>query len=137
MNQLLVTWMNNVCVYPPAEICFQSSDSKTEKRLQKLCEEVYSLGLTSVGKLPPLLGLKTAYRELEVLMVMLKTGTPVKQEFIVQVANAFKAEIKSALVVLTALHKKDALLSKYYDSWKVKYAELNSAVYDLTKDYLN
>jgi len=135
MNELLVTWYKNAKTYPPAEIFFEKygKEAKAEERLKETCEEVYRFCFPEKIK-NPLADLGASYREFEVAYKM--GFANIKPEYIQKVKDKLLEDLKYAVNALEALFKKDQLLQQYYQPWKVKFSELNSAVYDMTKDYL-
>lgn len=135
MNELIDSWMKNVKTYPPAEIFFEKygKEAKAEERIKQMCEEVYRFVFPD-GEKNPLGDLGQSYRELEVAYLMGFEG--MKPEYIIKVKDAFLADAKFAITALEALFKKDQILQQYYAPWKVKFADINSAVYDMTKDYV-
>lgn len=135
MNELLVQWYANAKTYPPAEIFFEKygKEAKAEERLKETCEEVYRFCFPENVK-NPLGDLGASYREFEVAYKMGFSG--MKPEYIQKVKDKFVEDLKYAVNALEALFKKDQLLQQYYQQWKVKFSELNSVVYDMTKDYL-
>lgn len=135
MNELIVTWMKNVKTYPPAEIFFEKygKEAKAEERLKETCEEVYRFCFPENVK-NPLGDLGASYRELEVAYKMGFDG--MKPEYIKKVKDKFLEDAKFAITALEALFKKDQILQQYYAPWKVKFADINSTVYDMTKDYV-
>lgn len=135
MNELIETWMHNVKVYPPAEIFFEKygKEAKAEERIKQLCEDVYRFCFPE-GTKNPLGDLGQSYREFEVAYLMGFDG--MKPEYIIKVKDAFLSDAKYAITELEKMFKKDQILQQYYAPWKVKFADINSAVYDMTKDYV-
>lgn len=135
MNEVLDTWMKNVKTYPPAEIFFEKygKDAKAEERLKVTCEDVYRFCFPENVK-NPLGDLGASYRDFQVAYRMGFEG--MKPEYIIKVKDAFLADVKFAITAIEALFKKDQLLQQYYQPWKVKFSDINSIVYDLTKDYV-
>ncbi len=135
MNELITTWMKNVKTYPPAEIFFEKygKEAKAEERLKDTCEEVYRFCFPE-GVKNPLGDLGASYREFEVAYIM--GFDSIKPEYIKKVKDKFLEDVKFAITAIEALFKKDQILQQYYAPWKVKFADINSAVYDMTKDYI-
>lgn len=135
MNELIVTWIKNVKTYPPAEIFFEKygKEAKAEERIKQICEDVYRFCFPEAQK-NPLGDLGQSYREFEVAYIMGFEG--MKPEYITKVKDTFLADVKFAITELDAMFKKDQILQQYYSAWKVKFADINSAVYDMTKDYV-
>lgn len=135
MNELIDTWMKNVKTYPPAEIFFEKygKEAKAEERIKVLCEDVYRFCFPE-GQKNPLGDLGASYREFEVAYLMGYNG--MKVEYIKAVKDKFLEDVKFAISALDALFKKDQILQQYYAPWKVKFSDINSAVYDMTKDYV-
>lgn len=128
-------WTAQARLYPPSEIFFQKygKEAKAEERIQNICEVLYRF---SFGPKDPnvLHNLAQAYRDAEVLFILGTDG--VKPEFIQGVRDALYSAVKDAVQALDALHKKDQILQKYYESWKTPSKELLSTVHDLFKQYL-
>lgn len=59
-----------------------------------------------------------------------------KKEYLQKVKDKFLEDAKYAIKALDNLFKKDQLLQKYYVDWKLKYSELETEVYKMTKGYL-
>lgn len=128
-------WFKNAKTYPPAEIFHEKygKEAKAEERIKVLCEEVYRFCFPENQK-NPLADLGQSYRDLQVAYRFGFNG--MKPEYIKKVKDKFLEDAKFAIQALEALFKKDQILQQYYSTWKVKYSEINSAVYDLTKDYV-
>lgn len=135
MNQVIDNWMKNVKTYPPAEIFFEKygKEAKAEERIKLLCEDVYRFCFPDNQK-NPLADLGQSYRELQVAYLMGFDG--MKEEYIQKVKDKFLEDAKFAVQALDTMFKKDQILQQYYFSWKVKFSDLNCAVYDMTKEYL-
>jgi hypothetical protein len=135
MHELIDTWVHNAKTYPPAVIFFEKygKEAKAEERLKETCEEVYRFCFPENVK-NPLGDLGAAYRDLQVAYIMGFEG--MKPEYIQKVKDKFLEDAKFAITALDALFKKDQILQQYYAPWKVKFADINSVVYDMTKDYL-
>ncbi|HBT0444771.1 TPA: hypothetical protein MA058_003427 [Klebsiella pneumoniae] len=135
MNKTIETWIKNVKTYPPAEIFFEKygKEAKSEKRIQDLCEEVYRFCFPE-GEKNPLSDLSQSYRELEVAYILGFEG--MKKEYLQKVKDKFLEDAKYAIKALDNLFKKDQLLQKYYVGWKLKYSDLETEVYKMTKGYL-
>jgi len=134
MNKIIETWVKNVKTYPPAEIFFEVyGKDKAEKRIKNLCEEVYRFCFPE-GEKNPLSDLSQSYRELEVAYILGFEG--MKKEYLQKVKDKFLEDAKYAIKALDNLFKKDQLLQKYYANWKLKYSELETEVYKMTKEYL-
>lgn len=135
MNKIIETWVENVKTYPPAEIFFEKygKEAKSEKRVQDLCEELYRFCFPE-GEKSILSDLFQAYREFEVAHVLGFKG--MKPEYLSKVKDKFLEEAKYTIKALDNLFKKDQLLQKYYADWKLKYSELETEVYKMTKEYL-
>lgn len=134
MNKIIAEWIENVLKYPTNEIFFQVyGKEKTEKRLQGICEEVYRFCFPE-GKKNALGDLRQSYREFEVAYLQGFEG--MKPEYITKVKDAFLSDVRYAITTLDNMFKKDPLLQNYYSQWKKKFADINSAVYDMTKDYI-
>lgn len=135
MNEVLDLWMKNVKTYPPSEIFYQKygKEAKAEERLKETCESVYRFCFPDNAK-NNLGDLGASYRELEVTYLM--GFDKIKPEYIKKVADKFLEDVKSTITALDELFKKDQLLQQYYTPWKLKYSEINSIVYDLTKGYV-
>lgn len=135
MNKLLDNWMKNVKTYPPAEIFFEKcgKEAKAEERIKQMCEDVYRFCFPE-GQKNPLGDLGQSYREFEVAYLMGFEG--MKKEYLQNVKDKFLEDAKFAIKALDSLFKKDQILQKYYAEWKVKYPDLESEVYHMTKEYL-
>lgn len=136
MTEVLEQWIKNVKTYPPAEIFFQKTGpkfEKAEKRCKTICEDLYRFSFPE-GEVNILNELGAAYRELEVFY---KMGLgDIKPERIKEVSTKFLECAKAACTALEAMHKKDQLLGEYYKSWKVKYQDISTEVYKLTKEFI-
>lgn len=135
MNTLIDSWMKNVKTYPPAEIFFEKygKDAKAEERIKTVCEEVYRFCFPESTK-NPLGDLGASYRELEVAYKIGFEG--MKPEYITKVKDAFLEDAKYAVKALDELFKKDQILQQYYSSWKIKYQDISTEVYNMTKNYI-
>ncbi|QOI71369.1 hypothetical protein pEaSNUABM19_00440 [Erwinia phage pEa_SNUABM_19] len=135
MNEVIETWFNKAKTYPPAEIFFEKygKEAKAEERLKGVCEEVYRFCFPENQK-NPLGDLGASYRDFEVAYIMGFEG--MKPEYIQKVKDKFLEDVKFAITALDNLFKKDQVLQQYYAPWKVKFSEINSIVFDMTKDYL-
>lgn len=128
-------WLADARRYPPSEIFFQKygKEAKPEERIQGICESLYKFCFSD--KEPaPLNDVATAFRDAEVLLIM--GIDQVKPEYVRKVYESLYTTVKVAAQALDELHKKDQLLQKYYQDWKVSAKELQSTVYDLFKPYL-
>lgn len=135
MNQVIDTWMKNVKTYPPSEIFFQQTgpkSEKAEKRCKLICEDLYRFSFPE-SQDNILADLGAAYRELEVFYI-LGMGD-IKPERVQAVSTKFLECAKAACTALEAMHKKDQLLNEYYKSWKVKYQDISTEIYNMTKEY--
>lgn len=136
MPEVLKEWMHNVKKYPPAEIFFQKTGpkfEKAEKRCKTICEDLYRFSFPE-GEVNILNELGAAYRELEVLTTL--GYDDLKEGRIKEVSTNFLECAKAACTALEAMHKKDQLLGEYYKSWKVKYQDISTEVYKLTKEFI-
>lgn len=134
MNELIDNWMKNVKTYPPSEIFFAKygKEAKAETRIQTICEDLYRFCYPE-GEVNVLSELGASYREFEVLCIMGLAG--IKPERVLEISTKFLACAKAACTALEAMHKKDQLLNEYYKSWKVKYQDISTEVYKLTKEF--
>lgn len=135
MNQVIDSWMKNVKTYPPSEIFFEKygKEAKAESRIQTICEDLYRFTYPE-GQDNILADLGASYREFEVLCIM--GLDDIKSERVKEVSAKFLSCAKIACSALDAMHKKDQLLNEYYKSWKVKYQDISTEVYNLTKEYI-
>ncbi|EHX8550647.1 hypothetical protein K3335_003641 [Salmonella enterica] len=134
MNQVIDTWMKNVKTYPPSEIFFEKygKEAKAETRIQAICEDLYRFTYPE-GQDNILADLGAAYRELEVFSLI--GMADIKPERVQAVSTKFLNCAKVACAALEKMHKKDQLLNEYYKSWKVKYQDISTEVYKLTKEF--
>lgn len=132
MTEVLQQWIDNVKTYPPSEIFFEKygKEAKAEQRIQGICEDLYRFSYPD-GQDNILADLSASYRELEVLHCM--GFTDIKSDIIKEISTKFLATAKVACLALEAMHKKDQLLGEYYKTWKVKYQDISTEVYNLTK----
>lgn len=135
MNILIDTWFNKAKTYPPAEIFFEKygKEAKAEERIKVLCEDVYRFCFPEEHK-NPLGDLGASYRDLQVAYRMGFDG--MKPEYIIKVKDKFLEDAKFAVKALDDLFKKDQILQQYYSTWKVKYQDISTEVYNMTKDYI-
>lgn len=136
MNQLIIDWMRNIKKYPASEIFFEKygKEAKAEKRIQEVCEELYRFNYPD-NQVNYLSDLQQSYRDFEVL-VNLGLGS-IKPEYIIKTKDSFLEKAKAAITAYEAMCKKDQVLQEYYKPWKTKFQEIQSAVYDMTKDFVN
>lgn len=134
MTEVLKQWINNVKTYPPSEIFFEKygKEAKAEQRIQTICEDLYRFTYPE-GQDNILADLGAAYRDLEVLHRM--GFDDIKSDLINEVSTKFLECAKAACTALEAMHKKDQLLNEYYKSWKVKYQDISTEIYNMTKEY--
>ncbi|SOK59240.1 hypothetical protein [Yersinia phage fHe-Yen9-03] len=135
MNKVLNTWIENVKTYPPSEIFFEKygKDAKAEERLKVICEEMYRFVFPE-GKPNLLSNLGSSYRDFEVAYIMGFDG--MKPEYITKVKDQFLIDVKETIKAMDDMCKKDQILQQYYTQWKLKFSDINSIVYDMTKDYV-
>lgn len=136
MTEVLKQWMKNVKTYPPSEIFFQQTgpkSEKAEKRCKTICEDLYRFSYPE-GQDNILADLGASYREFEVFCIL--GLEDIKPERIKEVSTKFLVCAKAACTALEAMHKKDQLLGEYYKSWKVKYQDISTEVYKLTKEFI-
>ena len=131
----LTVFVDGLKTYPPSEIFFEKygKEAKAEQRIQGLCESLYRFCYPD-NEVNALGELSTAYRDLEVLYKVGFTG--MKPNVIQDAAKAFLDAAQVALQKVDELAKKDQLLKAYFEPRKVKFQELKSIVYDVTKDYV-
>lgn len=136
MNKVIVTWIKNTQTYPPSEIFFEKygKEAKAEERIKGICEELYRFCFPENEK-NPLSDLGASYRDFEVAADIMGFDG-MKPEYIRKVKDKFLEDAKITITALDNLFKKDQILQKYYAQWKVKFSEINSIVYDMTKNYL-
>lgn len=135
MSEVLKNWMKNVKTYPASEIFFEKygKEAKAETRIQGICEDLYRFSYPEDQ--PNILAeLAASYREFEVFCIMGFDG--IKAERVKDVSTKFLECAKLACTALDAMHKKDQLLGEYYKSWKVKYQDISTEVYNLTKEFI-
>lgn len=135
MSEVLDQWLQNVRHYPPSEIFYQQSGQKSEKaekRCKIICEELYRFSFPE-GEENLLGELHASYRELHVLWIM--GFDDIKPECIINASTKFLKYAKAVCAALENMHKKDQQLNEYYKSWKVKYQDISTEIYNLTKDY--
>ncbi|AZU98359.1 hypothetical protein SEPL_010 [Salmonella phage SE_PL] len=134
MNELIDNWMKNVKTYPPSEIFYAKygKEAKAETRIQNICEDLYRFCYPE-GEVNVLSELGASYREFEVLCIM--GLSEIKPERVLEVSTKFLNCAKVACAALEKMHKKDQLLNEYYKSWKVKYQDISTEVYKLTKEF--
>jgi hypothetical protein len=135
MNQVLVNWLENIKKYPPSEIFFEKygKEAKAEKRIQEVCEDLYRFNYPD-NQINYLGELQQAYRDFEVLVHLGLDG--IKPEYILKTKNALVDKVKAAITAYEAMCKKDQLLQANYQPWKVKFQEIQSILYDMTKDFV-
>lgn len=135
MSEVLNDWIKNVKTYPPSEIFFQKygKEAKAEQRIQTICEDLYRFCYPE-GQTNILAELSAAYREFEVFLILGMDG--IKPERVSDVSKKFLKCAQAACTALEAMHKKDQLLNDYYKSWKVKYQDISTEVYNLTKEFI-
>ena len=135
MNSVISDWIANVKTYPPAEIFYDKygKAAKAEERIKVLCEDLYKFCFPENEK-NHLNELFSSYRDFEVAYKM--GFDSINPEYIIKVKDKFLDEVKSTIKVLDSFFKKDQILQEYYMNWKVKFNDINSAVYDMTKGYV-
>ncbi len=135
MNTVIDTWIKNAKTYPPAEIFFEKygKEAKAEERIKTVCEDVYRFCFPE-GTKNPLGDLGASYREFEVAYLVGFDG--MKPERIKELKDKFLDDAKFAIKALDDLFKRDQILQQYYSEWKVKYQDISTEVYNLTKDYI-
>lgn len=135
MSEVLKNWIKDVKTYPPSEIFFEKygKEAKAETRIQTICEDLYRFTYPE-GQPNVLAELGASYREFEVCLIIGLEG--MKPERVAEVSKKFLACAKVACTELDKMHKKDQLLQEYYKTWKVKYQDISTEVYNLTKEFM-
>lgn len=125
----LQQWIKQISLYPVSEIFAGTSQQKAEKRVEKICDELYKLSFPN-GQVNVLADVRNAFRELEIVVKLNLKGT--KLDYINKVESEFLTCTKIAISALDEMHKKDPLLQEYYKTWKISNATMKSLVYDYT-----
>lgn len=128
----LQQWVSQVMKYPVMEI-YGGKDlaqTKEEKRVVAICEDVFKLTASKVGEKLPKAEMSAAWRELQVTLNLSKS-LPIKPEYIQSKKDAFIEVVKELLPLLEATYKKEAVLKTYYESWKRKLPDIKELVYHL------
>lgn len=130
--QELQQWVSQVMKYPVMEI-YGGKDlaqTKEEKRVVAICEDVFKLTASKVGEKLPKAEMSAAWRELQVALTLSKS-LPVKPEYIQAKKDTFIEAVKDLLPLLESTYKKEPVLKSYYEGWKRKLTEIKELVYHL------
>lgn len=127
--------ISNIAAYPPIQIFGglvnpSPKQKKAEKRITELCEELYAFNN------PVLSDCKTAFFNLKITDNLIKSGTPVKDEYISEVVGTCLFHFKKVIPLLDELFKKDQQLTEYYKSWKTKYQDISKEALDYLFNYV-
>lgn len=129
--QKVKDWVAQTSVYPPAHIYQGMVQGKQEKLAIKLCEELYRF---NHGNQPNVLGeLRASWRELEVTMKMAESDSEnifVLDSYWAKVIGEFLYWAKEAVHKMDEVYKGHQAVNAYYNEWKLKAKEINSAMYD-------
>ena len=110
-------WINNVSIYPPAEIFFQApkSQEKKEKRRKEICESLYRFNWENAPVANPI----GTVREMVILDKMFEYNPfPPKYENIVKLVAKFLNHAYYLIDQLDSMHKEHDKLSAWYGEWR-------------------
>lgn len=130
------SFISNIAAYPPIQIFGglvnpSPKQKKAEKRITELCEDLYAFNN------PVLSDCKTAFFNLKITDNLIKSGTPVKDEYISEVVGTCLFYYMKVIPLLDELFKKDQLLTSYYKPWKVKYKDISKEALDYLFEYVS
>lgn len=131
MSQLQ-KWVDQVMKYPVMEI-YGGKDlaqTKEEKRVIAICEDVFKLTASKPDEKIPKSEMSAAWRELTVTLKMAET-LPVKPEYIQDKKDTFLEAAKQLITLMESTYKKEPVLKVYYETWKLKAADIKDLVYHL------
>lgn len=121
-------WINNVSIYPPAEIFFQApkSQEKKEKRCKEICEQLYRFNWEGAKYPNPVGSVRELVREMAVLDKMFEYNpfSP-KYENIVKLVAKFEVMAYHLYDMLESMHKQHPALSEFYKTWRVGLTQLH------------
>lgn len=114
-------WINNVSIYPPAEIFFQApkSQEKKEKRCKEICESLYRFNWENAPVANPIGTVREMVREMVILDKMFEYNPfPPKYENIVKLVAKFLNHAYYLIDQLDSMHKEHDKLSDWYGEWR-------------------
>lgn len=124
----LEKWINNVSVYPPAEIYFQApkSQEKKEKRCKEICEALYKFNWEGAKYPNPIGTVREIIREMVVLDRMFEYNPfPPKYENIVKLVAKFEKHAYHLYGELEVMSLNQPSLAEYYGKWRLGMVQLH------------
>lgn len=115
-------WIDNISVYPPAEIFFQApkSQEKKEKRCKEICESLYRFSWEDSRVVNPIGTVREIIREMVILDRMFEYRPfPPKYETIINLVAKFLAHAYYLIDHLDNMHKEHVKLNDWYGEWRI------------------
>lgn len=124
----LLKWIDDVSVYPPAEIYFNAPKKreKEERKVKAICERLYRFNWEGCERPNPIGKVRDIIREMEVISIMFE-GCKVrpKTERIVRVVALFLDSMYHLVHQLEDMHGQHNALINYYEGWSVTSVHLD------------
>lgn len=124
----LEKWINNVSVYPPAEIFFQApkSQEKKERRCKEICEQLYRFNWENSKNPNPVGTVREIVREMVVLDKLFEYNPfPPKYENVVKLVAKLQKHAYHLFEVLEDMHKQHPALAEYYKGWRLGMVQIH------------
>lgn len=114
-------WINNVSIYPPAEIFFQApkSQEKKEKRCKEICESLYRFNWEDSPVPNPIGTVREIVREMVVVDKLFEYNRfPPDYQNILKLLARFLKAACYLIDQLNDMHKEHEKLSEWYLEWR-------------------
>lgn len=135
----LEKWVNNVSVYPPAEIYFQAAKNqeKKERRCKEICESLYKFNWEGAKYPNPIGALREIIREMVVLDRMFEYNPfPPKYENIVKLVAKFTNLSYHLVEELDKMHYQNEKMREWYDGFRLNDLRTQLLAYNWASDIL-
>lgn len=135
----LEQWINDVSVYPPAELYFQApkSQEKKEKRCKDICESLYKFNWEGAKYPNPIGTVRETIREMVVLDRMFEHNPfPPKYENIVKLVAKFSNLAYHLVEELEKMHSQNEKMWEWYDGFRLNDLRTQLLAYNWASDIL-
>lgn len=135
----LEKWINDVSVYPPAELYFQApkGQEKKEKRCKEICESLYKFNWEGAKYPNPIGTVRETIREMVVLDRMFEYNPfPPKYENIVKLVAKLSSLAYHLVEELDKMHSQNEKMREWYDGFRLNDLRVQLLAYNWASDIL-